>query len=149
MSSGKAEPHFLFLPCCPCCCGTPEPACWTGPPAMVACCKAELPLIMVPGPGCPWDTGPGGLHLESPFPNATAPTNVLVSAGLKYCLFCRNAGNKDTETQINLSELGKGIFHWRQQCNIQILSASLSSRGLFSFSSRLEHSLFKAWICFC
>lgn len=30
-----------------------------------------------------------------------------------------------------------------------VLSASRSSRGLLSFSSRLEHSLFNVWICFC
>lgn len=46
------------------------------------------------GPGCPGATGPGGLHLESPFPNATAATNALVSPGLKNALFCRDAAIK-------------------------------------------------------
>lgn len=82
---------FRLLPCGPCCWGPTEPACWTDPPPMAACCRAEALLIMVPGPGCPGATGPAGLHLERPFPKATAPTNVLVSAGLKYCLFWRSA----------------------------------------------------------
>lgn len=49
---------------------------------------------MGPCPECPGAPGPGGLHLESPFPNATAPTKALVSAGLKEGLFCRIAGGE-------------------------------------------------------
>lgn len=53
---------------------------------------------MGPWPGCPGATGPGGLHLERPFPKATAPTKALVSAGLKEGLFCRSAGTFSGKT---------------------------------------------------
>lgn len=66
---------------------------------MVTCCKVGPPLIIGPCPGCPGTTGPVGLHLERPFPNATAPTNALVSAGLKDGLLCRIAVGKKIYSQ--------------------------------------------------
>lgn len=102
---------------------------------------------MGPCPGCPGAMGPGGLHLERPFPNATAATKALVSPGLNDGLFSRDT---DGETcwgfDFNQDEERNKRT---ERCDLPALSASLSSRGLFSFSSRLEHILFSAWICFC
>lgn len=95
-----------LLPGCPCCCedtGPPIPPCWPEPPPMVTCCKVGPPPIMGPCPGCPEATGPGGRHLESPFPKATAPTSALVSAGLKDGLFCRKAGKQKKRTSFTQS----------------------------------------------
>lgn len=87
---------FNVVPGCPGCCWVtcpPMPVWWPEAPATVTWCSAG-PADIIGWPGWPGATGPGGLHFDRPFPNPTAATSALVSAGLKDGLFCLKAEQK-------------------------------------------------------
>ena len=82
------------------------------------------------------------------FPEGNGSDQRVGISRVKILFILPQCWKRNTAWKTNTSG-GVETMDLRVRRDIPMLSASRSSRGLLSFSSRLEHSLFKAWICFC